>query len=672
MTHNPEPVKAELAELIREINAVTVIDEYQPALREMSKKLKRALGEFDAKQFFVLIVGPVKSGKSTLVNLFARERVSPVDFLESTIRPSIVAKHKEGEPTSIIQFKEKNRDLLNKQHTIDAFERILDYVREIDTLENISEDVSWREYPLVEENIDKYLRLPLDKKAIEDDDTLITLVSTKGGKLQNGETVIIDMPGLDGKYAHLENPIYNVIAKRADFVIFVQSTTSAISNVSNEFIEMLLKENKNVPIWLIHNIHESDNWRLEEERTGKIKKQETFARHELEKLGFKDILLTSINLGKVEDAIFERKVTEGNAEKLQQEKGRFEEMEEQLYHYLLKKREQIHIDNCLAKTHVTLTNSLSSVNHIQTGIATEIKRINFTRESLKGVSSSVDIIAYDDRDKTLSQLVTTIKGIIKEEKEKLIERMNVVYNDYKRDLGSARGSEVINKLERMREDCSKAVDTQLNYLSDPLQRINQYIKNIVDSCESAPIREINDKLSAMGLPVLEKESDEILTETFVEQVKRFVKDLKYTDEVEGYINNSLAKMQMEPVEQVKDKTIPIGNYTFFMRTDSIKTRNMILLPKKYSAEEIRGILNTRFTDFMNETETKIPEFYSREIILYYALAMAFRKHNYMNKLEQIAHDYEKEIEQRLNRLRHADEFTDRLANHIKEINTTFE
>ena len=56
------------------------------------QKLTNRASEFDGGSFLILVVGPVKSGKSTLVNLIAHAHVSPTHFLECTVRPSIISK----------------------------------------------------------------------------------------------------------------------------------------------------------------------------------------------------------------------------------------------------------------------------------------------------------------------------------------------------------------------------------------------------------------------------------------------------------------------------------------------------------------------------------------------------------------------------------------------------
>ena len=43
------------------------------------------------RSFVILVAGPVKSGKSTFVNLVSNAFVSPTHFLECTVRPSIIS-----------------------------------------------------------------------------------------------------------------------------------------------------------------------------------------------------------------------------------------------------------------------------------------------------------------------------------------------------------------------------------------------------------------------------------------------------------------------------------------------------------------------------------------------------------------------------------------------------
>ena len=72
----------------------------------------------------MIVVGPVKSGKSTFVNLLANEKVSPTHFLECTVRPSIISrKSNESEDSQITPF------LTEGDASIEHVDAIVDYIK---------------------------------------------------------------------------------------------------------------------------------------------------------------------------------------------------------------------------------------------------------------------------------------------------------------------------------------------------------------------------------------------------------------------------------------------------------------------------------------------------------------------------------------------------------------
>ena len=162
--------------------------------------------------FIVLVVGPVKSGKSTLVNLIAGAYVSPTHFFECTVRPSIISKKREGEECQIHVFTSEV-----PQRRVEQIDAIIDTIRGIEQTSTLA-DIQQGTYPLNRTNIEeKGLNESLSAK------TLITSITTPGGRLMQDNIFIVDMPGFDGSYANIDDPIYDAIAQRADLIIFVQS-----------------------------------------------------------------------------------------------------------------------------------------------------------------------------------------------------------------------------------------------------------------------------------------------------------------------------------------------------------------------------------------------------------------------------------------------------------------
>lgn len=231
-----------------------------PAVMDQLRKAENRSKEFNNGTFIVLVVGPVKSGKSTLVNLIANAYVSPTHFLESTVRPSIISQRHEGEESKITVF--TSEDSTDRVEQMDA---VIDGIRGIVSEESLLDShIKKSVFDLTPENIKEKVELGLHESLTSE--TLVTSITTPGGKLMQKDVFIVDMPGFDGEYANIDNPIYDTVAQRADLIIFVQSSNSAIYKVSSQFLKKLSDNNQAVPVCLIHNVFDSSWWRSDEER----------------------------------------------------------------------------------------------------------------------------------------------------------------------------------------------------------------------------------------------------------------------------------------------------------------------------------------------------------------------------------------------------------------------
>lgn len=312
-----------------------------PDIFSLLKKMANRASEYEHGSFIVLVVGPVKSGKSTLVNLIANAYVSPTHFLECTVRPSIISKRKDNADSLIVSY--SSAEDTGKVELIDS---ILDCVRGLDVVENIA-DVEVHKVPLTPDNVEKIVALDLSESLTSK--SLITSITTPGGILMQDKIYVLDMPGFDGKYANIDDPIYDTIAQRADLIIFVQSSNSAISKVSKEFLDILRRNNQDVPVCLIHNVFDAAYWRDADTRTWAINVQKEFAYGEIRKLQFqiKEEYCFCINLGKVEDS---RKPQYAGNTELQEEAEAYDEIEHQLYERVINRRDTLRLENCLNRT----------------------------------------------------------------------------------------------------------------------------------------------------------------------------------------------------------------------------------------------------------------------------------------------------------------------------------
>ena len=115
-------------ELMSTLESVRGIKDLE-AVCKSTQKLNNRVSEFDGGSFLILVVGPVKSGKSTLVNLIAHAHVSPTHFLECTVRPSIISKGQEESITRIFSVADKARK-------VEQFDSVIDSLRGFEKLEN--------------------------------------------------------------------------------------------------------------------------------------------------------------------------------------------------------------------------------------------------------------------------------------------------------------------------------------------------------------------------------------------------------------------------------------------------------------------------------------------------------------------------------------------------------
>ena len=339
-------------------NAIVAInDEYAaqldtlPDIKKQLKKVLNRASEYENGSFIVLVVGPVKSGKSTLVNLIADAYVSPTHFLECTVRPSIISKQKEGEEKLITSF--SSGDTMNKVEHIDS---IIDCIRGMESEASLTGmNINIDKVPLTEDNITEKVELGLQESLTAE--TLVTSITTPGGQLLQDNVFVMDMPGFDGKYANIDDPVYETIAQRADLIIFVQSSNSAISKVSKDFLDVLKENNKNVPVCLVHNFFEAAHWHSEEEKQKNNAEQKQFAINEIKELGFNinEEHCFCINLGKVKDARARNEqggyLYAGVREQiLSPEADRYTEMEKELYARVVSHRDEMQLQNCLNRT----------------------------------------------------------------------------------------------------------------------------------------------------------------------------------------------------------------------------------------------------------------------------------------------------------------------------------
>lgn len=449
--------------------------------------------EYENGTFIVLVVGPVKSGKSTLVNLIANAYVSPTHFLECTVRPSIISQRRGEEDCQITVF--TSEDTSDRIEQIDA---IIDCIRGIeseDSLENIHKGV----FDLTPENIKQKVELGL--KDSLSSETLVTSITTPGGKLMKQDVFIVDMPGFDGEYANIDDPVYDTIAQRADLIIFVQSSNSAISKVSGQFLKTLAENNQDVPVCLIHNIFDSSWWRSNEERSAAALKQKEFAISEIRKQGFNidESQCFSINLGMVEDS---RKQIYSDIPALTSEAEEYDRVEGILYDRVINRRDTMRLNVSLSRTRQQLGKTVASIDD-------ELNRRCQLSERYEQVTAEFAKIDKSSNFQSglqpLNVDYNSLKNIIRNEAQSTIGLVDTS-NNHKTDT-EATGI-VVNFIGACETTISASFGKSLSLdqkeeelLLVCKNRINE-IKEVSINCGVKPLQVSVDRLPIEGIPTI--------------------------------------------------------------------------------------------------------------------------------------------------------------------------
>ena len=311
------------------------------------KRLWRRSMEYRHGSFIMLVVGPVKSGKSTLVNLLAHRYVSPTDKLECTLRPTIISSAAAGAAPAIEIYSSKEES--RKEKDLDL---IIDKLRGIIEDESeLREHLTRESYPLSDENIETYIAPSYNRR----DNSIITAITAPASRMLQGDgdgkIFLADMPGFDGNRINLSSALYDAMSRRVDLILFVHSSVSAFNVTSNEYLDKLRDYNGSVPVYLVHNIFDASWWQSPEERRAEVERQSRSEYEEIKHKGFniEPDYVSCLNLGMVTDYLKGGNRPECQAE-LEQAWHDFEEVEDRLYEKITSRIGSQRMERCLERT----------------------------------------------------------------------------------------------------------------------------------------------------------------------------------------------------------------------------------------------------------------------------------------------------------------------------------
>ena len=450
------------------------------------KTLQRRRKEFDATRFFVLVVGPVKSGKSTLVNIFARKYVSPTAYRECTALPTIVGKLEQGKGLNKITQYSPTTNFSSIDAQKETFDYIVDVIRGIETEDILRSRVTIDKSELNDHNIKESLTLYYDGDNNNNNNNasndLVALLGVEGNGFIDDEIMVIDMPGLDGSGRHQDNVlVYSNMAKRADVVFFVQSTASAINKASIDFLKELFSEKQGqVPVWLIHNIHDSQYFLQDDDKKKQdIKEQiEIGQRRIRDDFGVNRFESVVLNLGKIYTEIHDKgRVKEEYRKSITTTFDEYKTFETELIEKLKTERQIIKDKNNVGKAIDEINDSVRIINDIISNLNNQINTIEENTRTAESLSASLDNVRMTN----LAFLDFYDRLLVEERIQVSWEAIvsNKINAEVRRSINKIKGKDLNFKIAKLTGDCVTSAPinsgTQFRTLL-----VNSLCKNILD------------------------------------------------------------------------------------------------------------------------------------------------------------------------------------------------
>ncbi len=358
--------KFKKTEIIKSIEDIEKFFNEQEELsnKENLKNLKTDLStvkkELNSNKYFIAIIGGIKTGKSTLINLLCHKEVSKTQAgVETTKIPLVISANSEDK---INIYRKKGNIGDNPKITDEDRNLVINYIKGLDEFDENNENSIGKEIEDYDE--DKLYKYVTDDSSIDNSSMIIAIHLTLDKQrlkeypncLLLNDIMIIDTPGLDGVESSIggkENNNGDWLLESTDLIFILQSTVSPI----NKNIKDTLKKinNRNFKSRLVHNQFSLRDW-LEKDKkenweNDTRKKSIDKALEILDKKGaytdWVDLAMASDTVFSKEDLVNKKEeYSDKHIEELLK-KSNFSEFEKNTNDELKKTKEKSHFDSCI-------------------------------------------------------------------------------------------------------------------------------------------------------------------------------------------------------------------------------------------------------------------------------------------------------------------------------------
>ncbi|MDO4817758.1 MAG: dynamin family protein [Akkermansia sp.] len=411
--------------------------ELHDSLADHRQNIGNAVRQFDSAVMIVVAVGMLKAGKSTLINLLARdENASPTGFgTDTTLRPALITMGPPGDTEgNIIIYGNRPADTAKQKECLQA---ILDNLRGLPLSKGIDQP---RVEPLRTGALKKALCVPcgVGNDLLPQEPLLVVVkipYHADGKMLQNGR-LLLDMPGLDSANAEIslrpekvfsdeqvaelsrflhdkldnqgyadelvnalrarESAVtYESLIQQCDMVLCLQSSVSPLNDKACACLNSVLDMRSQATAWVVMNRMRNQDWVTEECLEGKWAEQVQNATRVFAKIKKgTELKQSSCNLGEAYAGILEDdrniKVPEGSTVEKQKaalrEHSGFLPLEEQLLNHLDQNGTATRLQFCKQTLHQEL-------NTCKTALSARLQTANGRLQTLQQAKTAWETAA---------------------------------------------------------------------------------------------------------------------------------------------------------------------------------------------------------------------------------------------------------------------------------------
>ncbi|MCQ2377798.1 MAG: hypothetical protein MJ016_01120 [Victivallaceae bacterium] len=366
-------------------------------LKEKANCVQTAIDAFGSETFIVSCVGMLKSGKSTLVNLFARNAcASPTGYgFDTTLRPALITECAESEGCIEVWLPTGESEKLEKS----VFDHLFNHLRGVAGTNN-SSGVSCHSYPLTERNLFN----ALCKEVLEAEDNMlptepvlvVVKVPRREDSLLSSEIMILDTPGLDSglsEWTNDDSERYSWIIGNSDLLLFLQSSVAPLNQKATKILKDIREKNKSVPVWLVQNEMLSKHW-LPAERIQETTEQQRKRASEMFNRISRVFKQINANLGKADSALLDETLPPELREQLLSE-SQFPSMEKNIREDLKANIGPIRRGNCRNNVENELKKMRTLIGEKQADADGETTTLERTIAAMKNFKECVREILLD-------------------------------------------------------------------------------------------------------------------------------------------------------------------------------------------------------------------------------------------------------------------------------------